>query len=244
MEKAFFTLIFLVISFVSSSQTKVKSGYITFLSNSTIYFKDLTLTDDTVTFYNEAKSEEKFSLKSVKKIVDNTGAIVYQLSQQKAITQATLEIDSDSVNIVKKEIFQELKYKSSSKIYLNDELLSSEQIENIMQKNTYALEHYKKGKRNVVLGNILIGGGLGFVIGGGVSNLMASNSDNGGGSPAFIIVGLATTAVGIPVRIHASRKIKNSVETYNSSAQKTSFLEKAEINILTNPNGLGFTLHF
>ncbi|MQP53284.1 MULTISPECIES: hypothetical protein [unclassified Flavobacterium] len=243
MKKKLSLLLFLI-SLFCYSQQKVKSGYITFNSNSNLYFKNLVIANDSVSFQNDADKEMSFSLKSIKKIVDNTGAIVYQPIPTKVETKAVLN-DKKSDTIIKKDVVisEELRYKSASKIYLKDERLSSDKIEALLSKNEYALSQYKKGKSNALLGDILVGGGLGLFVGGGLANLSTANS-GGSGSSTILIVGLVTAGVGIPVKISASKNIRESIDTYNSSLNKTTFIEKTNISIITNSKGLGLSISF
>jgi hypothetical protein len=244
MKKEIFIFLSIFLSIFCFSQQKVKSGYITFNSNSNLYFKNLVIANDSVSFQNDADKEMSFSLKSIKKIVDNTGAIVYQPTPTKVETKAVLN-DKNSDTIIKKGVViaEELRYKSVSKIYLKDERLSTDKIEALLSKNGYALSQYKKGKSNALLGDILVGGGLGLFVGGGLANLSTANS-GGSGSSTILIVGLATAAVGIPVKISAAKNIRESIDTYNSSLNRTTFIEKTDISIIANAKGLGLSITF
>jgi RNase H-fold protein (predicted Holliday junction resolvase) len=240
------TIIFLLtfLSLVCYSQQKVKSGYITFNSNSSLYFKNLVIAKDSVNFKNEADLEMSFSIKSVKKIVDNTGTIIYQPTPIKVGFNVLNNNVEDTLKIKKDIVLVEkIEYQSPSKIYLMNERLSSQKIESLLSKNNYALDLYKKGKSNAILGDILVGGGLGLFIGGGLSNLATANS-GGSGSSTILIVGLVTAAAGIPVKIGASKNIRQSIDVYNGSLKKTTFIEKADVTIIANSKGVGFSLKF
>lgn len=240
MKKQIFLFIFIFFSSFSFSQQKVKSGYITFNSNSSLFFKNLIIAKDSVTFQNDAEKEMSFSIKSIKKIIDNTGTIIYQPTSPKTASDI---INKDTTIIKKVVIAEKLQYKSTSKIYLKDELLSTDQIESLLSKNNDALFLYKKGKSNSLLGTILISGGLGLFVGGGLSNLSTARSGRSG-SPAILVVGLTTTAIGIPIKISASKNIRKSINTYNGSINKTTFIQKTDINVIANSKGFGLIINF
>jgi len=243
MKRQIIIILLIFLSISCYSQQKVKSGYITFNSNSSLYFKNLVIANDSVNFKNEADLDMSFSIKSVKKIVDNTGTIIYKSAPVKGQLNA-LNTDDDTLKIRKEIVaIEKIVYESSSKIYLQKERLSTEKIEVLLSKNSYALDLYKKGKSNAILGNILIGGGLGLFIGGGLSNVATANS-GGSGSSTILIVGLATAAAGIPVKIGASKNIRQSIEVYNGSLNRTTFIEKADVTIIANSKGIGLSLKF
>jgi hypothetical protein len=64
-------------------------------------------------------------------------------------------------------------------------------------------------------------------------------------SSAFLIVGLATAVVGIPVRLGGIKNIKEAIEGYNFIPNKNiSYFDKSELKVIANANGIGFQLEF
>ena len=239
----FICLCFSIVSFCQEKKI-IKSGYITFNSNSILEFKSLTIENETVFFINEiSKVEMTFPLTSIKKILDWNGEVVYQ-SVSKNVKIVEREKDNKSV-LVKKTENELLVYKSASKIYLNGNRLSNNEIETLLNVEPSIYEQYEKGKNGALLGNILLGGGIGLFIGGGINNLMLSSSQSGGGGPALLIVGLVTGVIGIPVKIGGVKNIKQAITRYNALPKKqVSFLDNAELKIIASSNGVGFQFQF
>lgn len=236
-----------LLPFLSFSQEKkiVKSGYITFNSGSMLEFKNLTIDSEKAFYYNEVSEKEmSFSLQSVKNIVDGSGVIIYQTSKGVAQKKDPNEIKAKEISTI--EVQKEpLVYKSVNRIFQGDKKLSRENLELLLQANTNVYTKYKKGKNEALLGDILIGGGIGLFVGGGLSNLSAAKNNREGGSPAILIVGLATSIIGIPIKLGGVRKVKQSIEGYNVlSRNNTVFLERAELKAVVSNDGVGFRINF
>ena len=249
--KSFFLALFLLLSLISFSQEKkiIKSGYITFKSNSILEFKDLTVDAKNVTYFNDyAKTEMSFSLESIKKIVDMNGTVIY-FSNNQNVVQRKVE-DKKEQDSIKKIPVEKLVYKSPSKIMLKDKKLSNQEIENILIENGNVYNSFIKGKKQTVLGDVFIGGGIGFFLGGALINLSKSQtqeeiaSGQKKGSPAFLIIGLATSIIGIPIKIGGVQKIKSSINSYNSSFKKVTAIFKPELKFIAGANGFGFQVGF
>lgn len=240
-------LLFLFVNLFSFSQEKkvIKSGYITFNSNSILEFKNLTIQNGNATYFNEvSKTETTYSLASVKTIVDGFGAVIYESETKPIVNKVTIDpvTKNNTAIIMNKSDEEKLVYQSASKIYMNNEKVGDEKLEPLLKTTPFIYEKYKKGKSGASLGSILIGGGIGLFIGGGLSNLSNANS-GGGGGPALLIIGIATSIVGIPVRLAGVKTIKEAVNSYNSAPKKqVSFLKKSELEVIGNANGIG--LHF
>ncbi|UPT69795.1 MAG: hypothetical protein M0D53_11635 [Flavobacterium sp. JAD_PAG50586_2] len=236
---------FLLLNLFSFSQEKkiVKNGYITFISNAIIEFENLTLENESVTFINKiSKLEMNVSVASVKKIMDISGEIIYETGNLRP--GSIVQPQDPKPVIVEKSADEKLKYQSASKIYMNGQKLSNDKLESLLKVNPNAYNQYKKGKSGSTLGNVLIGGGIGLFIGGGISNLMASDTSSGG-SPALLIVGLATAVVGIPVKLGGVKNIKQAVNSYNSLPKKqVSFVAKSDLNLVASANGIGLQWKF
>lgn len=239
-----FLLLFTILSFSQEKKT-IKSGYITFNSGSILDFKNLVIDNENAVYFNEvSQTEMKFSLQSVKKIIDGSGLVIYESS--KVLTKKIENINNIKKNdtIIAVDRKEELVYKSVSKILMSDKKISNEKLETLLKSNTDIYSQYKKGKNGAMLGDILIGGGIGLIIGGGISNLLTSNSGNEG-SPAILIVGVVTSVVGIPIKIAGVKNVKEAVQNYNFSLRKeVIFFNKSELNVIAGANGIGFQLRF
>ena len=139
---------------------------------------------------------------------------------------------------------QKLVYKSNGNI-LNSEnqQISPDQVRELLKDNQKLLADYNAGRSKKTLGNVLLYGGMGLFLINTYYQTLSSNSnynDNNyeNGSPfALSIVGLASMAVAIPVKIGFSRKIKNVVTEYNNP-NATGF-NKPKLDLITNSNGIG-----
>lgn len=245
--KAILALLLLLTCLTGFSQS-VSSGYITFNSGSTIYFKNLKIQGDDVKYFHEATQKEMtFPKGAVKKIVDNTGVVIYDasLSQTPGVVK--------NVPVVRNKSEEErLVYKSSNKVMLNQRIVSKEEIERLL-KPTGVYETYKAGKSDAKIGEVLIGGGVGLFIGGAISNLFIANNTNASyngkegkkGGPAILVAGIAAVVIGIPVKISGNRKIKNALKQYNSlPAANNVSVSKSELKVIAGADGLGFQFKF
>ena len=240
MMKNIFSLIFLLVSFISFAQQKktVASGYITFNSGSNFEFKNMVLDGDTVTYFNEiTQSPMNFKLNAVKKIVDNTGATIYEAgksSLQKEIVPA----------IAEKTVIQHdtLVFKSATNIMLNGKTLSDKEAEQLFKQNNDAYALYIKGRKNATTGNIFIGGGIGFAAGWTLGALAGNGNLNGAGPG--IALGLVSTIIGIPIKLSGSKQLKLAVWKYNHDNGLVSYLDNAELKFTAGPGTVGFQVKF
>jgi len=228
-----------IICFAQETKT-VTNGYITFNSGTTLHFKSLTITGETVKYMGDtAVAETAVALGGIRKIVDNAGAVVYG----KEKTNAAQPQVPETVFVPKQES-EKLVYKSYSKIYEGDKKLKNNELESRLNADTAIYDKYRSGSNQAIWGDILIGGGIGFAVGTGIGNVINSNNDKKG-SPVGIIVGLAITAVGIPVKLGGTKKVKQAINDYNAlPVKQVSFFERSALKILAGANGVGFALTF
>jgi|694.fasta_scaffold55554_5 hypothetical protein len=128
-------LLCLVFSLISFSQEKkvVKAGYITFNSNSILEFKNLTIENGNATYFNEvSQTETTYPLTSIKKIMDINGTIVYESENKIKVKNVTNEQTTKKETVVLKKKSEKLIYKSASKITLNDEILTDDQLTTVL----------------------------------------------------------------------------------------------------------------
>ncbi len=146
-------------------------------------------------------------------------------------------------------------YKNGGSIFnSNNQKLSSSEINSLFQNNTIALNLYHEGKTKQTVGNILLYGGLGTIVGKFIANGTGDRTiditPSGGGtikkpSNTLFIVGGLMVVVAIPVKIGYSKKIKKSVELINEDFKnpKTGFSVNST-HFISNANGLGFSITF
>ncbi len=243
--KKIITVFTLLINFIAFSQEtkKVSGGYITFNSNSTVYFKDMILDDENVTYYTEASHQMTYSLSGVKKIVDSYGNLIYQSAKE---AEAMKEGKADYI-VREKAEGEKLVYKSSTKILMNGEKLDNKTLKQLFGDDRLIYDQYKRGNTGANIGSIMIGGGVGLFIGGGLRNYINANSDNPKkGSPALLIAGIAIGVVGIPVRIVGVTNMKRAVRDYNSISvrQEVSFIQRSELKVTAGVGSVGLQWQF
>ena len=145
---------------------------------------------------------------------------------------------------------QKLVYKSNGTI-LNSEnqQISPDQVRELLKNNQKLLADYNAGRSKKTVGNVLLYGGMGLFLINTYYQTLSSNSnynDNNyeNGNPFVLsIVGLASMAVAIPVKIGFSKRIKNVVTEYNN--QSATGYNNSKLDLITNSNGIGlrFTLN-
>jgi hypothetical protein len=134
---------------------------------------------------------------------------------------------------------QNLIVKSNGSTVKQGKTISTEEVRTILASQPQLLEMYNSGRTKKTAGNILMIGGLGLVT---ADLLTALNSDVQYPS-AVTFIGGALFVASIPVKIGYLKKIKNSINEYNTLDKKTSFtIDKIEI--INNRNGLGVAIQF
>ncbi len=135
---------------------------------------------------------------------------------------------------------QQLTHKCGAKI-LNSEnkKLTSYEIKTLYAANPEAWKLYKKGKLKKQLGNSLMYGGGGLAI---ISAAAIYGSDSGF-SPIPIVAGGAAIA-GIVIKSGFSKKIKASVDTYNSATAYEPSHAKSDITLCAGLNTVGLKITF
>lgn len=122
----------------------------------------------------------------------------------------------------------------------NDEYMTMTDLVNAMENNTKAFELIKKAKSNSSIATILgfAGGGLiGFPIGQSLGGRDANWALAG--------IGAGLVAIAIPISSSANKKTNKAVELYNASLNSSAHYQfKPEFNIITNGNGVGFSVRF
>jgi len=127
---------------------------------------------------------------------------------------------------------------TGNKYTLNNEVLTLNKMEVIMQNNTVATEYLKSAKGNTVFAYVLAYAG-GFMIGYPLGTAI------GGGQPNWTLaaIGCGLIAIDIPIISSGNKKVRNAVNAYNQTG-KLSRVEKYNIKLGINQNGMGLALRF
>jgi hypothetical protein len=169
------------------------------------------------------------------------------------------------VNVVQVQ-GQELVFHHSRNITLEGKKLSRPEIKQLMQDTPQTLQKYKSGKTLRTVGDITFFGGLAIAIGGVLINNYTTAGDKkelmkGYGwygnnlyhtdksytlSVVSLIVGGGMLVATIPLKIAGKKKIRQSVEDYNSSRAATckEFQSQYDWAVISNNSGVGLRLTF
>lgn len=269
-KRTFLSLVVVLLATVCLAQNNstIPSGTIFLTNNETIEFTNLKFIDNTVVFINNATKTEFTYFKNTVKYINNAmgqrvftnGNLVYateNLSKKKdevkqdlkaemPIENSTILVETKTKEAVsiKKDSLPNLVFISGSNITQNSVKLSPDEVRNILKTNSYALEKYNSGRTTKTIGDVMLGFGLGFFIGSGISNMSKANNssdntyqtDSKSGPTTGIVVGLVITAASIPVKIAGASAIKKSIKYYNEKP----ITSTNTLSLKINTNGLGF----
>jgi hypothetical protein len=149
---------------------------------------------------------------------------------------------------------QELVFHHSRNITLEDKKLSRPEIIQLMESTPQALQEYKSGKTLRTVGDVTLFGGLAIAVGGVLIDVYGEVGEhstdpyheNNTLSIVSLSVGGAMLLATIPLKIAGKKKIRQSVEDYNT-AKATSYLESKpqyNLSLISNNKGIGFRLTF
>ena len=134
---------------------------------------------------------------------------------------------------------QKLIYNSNGNIIdAQNNKVSPEQVRAILSNTQQILDNYNVGRNKKTIGNIMLYGGLGFIIGdlfNGLTNDIVYPT-------ALTYIGAASLVISIPVKIGFSNKIKKAVSDYNSKPVGYNQDYKNKMEIISNHNGIGLRL--
>ena len=121
-------------------------------------------------------------------------------------------------------------------VWQNGVKIKPEQVRGVMSGNSEALQQYKSGRSLSVAGQVvtypcafLLGFDLGTRLGGGEGN------------GAVLGIGAAGTIVGLIMAFSGEKKIKNSVQLYNSQSNNS---VSYQINFGFTQTGVGLSMRF
>lgn len=137
---------------------------------------------------------------------------------------------------------QQLTYKSGGNIFdSNNKKISPSEVRQLLADKPGLLNLYNEGRTKKTVGNVLLIGGLGLIVGD-----LANGATRDVVYPtALTYLGVASFIIAIPVKIGFSKKIKTVVEDYNKQLVNNDSKIKIEsMSLYTNQNGLGIQMTF
>ena len=122
---------------------------------------------------------------------------------------------------------------------LNSEktILKSDEVKQLLANYPEQLKEYSSGIKKRNTGNIFIYSGVGLIF----TDLLVSLGKDLNFPSTLSAIGFGAIAVGVPIKIGYSKKIKNAIDGYNLN-KKTAYSQKLEL--IGNNNGLGLKLTF
>ena len=133
---------------------------------------------------------------------------------------------------------QELTTNSYGSVLNQDKtIIKPDEVKKLLANYPDQLNEYSLGHKKRKLGNVFIYSGVGLIF----TDLIISLGKDKSFPKALSAVGFGAIAVGVPIKLGYSKKIKNAIDGYNSN-KKVGYNQKLEI-IGTN-NGLGLKLSF
>ncbi len=122
---------------------------------------------------------------------------------------------------------------------LNNEALTLDRLENVLQNNPASFDYFKKAKSTKGIisvlgyaGGALIGYPLGTMLGGGQPNW------------TLAAVGCGLLVIGIPIASNADKNILRAVQIYNQEPSLSRKDDNYEIKLGMNQNGLALAVRF
>ncbi|HLF53176.1 hypothetical protein [Flavobacterium sp.] len=137
---------------------------------------------------------------------------------------------------------QQLTYKSGGNIFdSNNKKISPSEVRQLLADKPGLLNLYNEGRTKKTVGNVLLIGGLGLIVGD-----LANGATRDVVYPAALTyLGVASFIIAIPVKIGFSKKIKTVVEDYNKQLVNNDSKIKIEsMSLYTNQGGLGIQMTF
>lgn len=223
------------------SQQEASSGYIALTNEQILEFKNLIIKNEKVTFYNTpTKTNYNVFLYSVNWIKNENGTEVYKnpsfVIEKSNATENNIQ--NEIVNLKKIEP-NEIVFMTCNKIQENGVKLTSEQLKEKFKFNSEIIGKYNSGKGLRTAGNISFFGGLAILLIEGSLNVFGESAS---GEKSFNIMwlGVGGVVVSIPLLLSGKSQIKQAVDLYNASMQKTTL----QFNLKVNRNGLGLCASF
>ena len=252
--RKFYLLTFLLFALACAAQTQkpVANGLIVISTGQKMNFRNLKFHDGMVTFINTAtNSEYTYFLKNVKMIQDTNEVVVYEEGDriETAITPAQVVTKTIAVT---KPREPELVFKNCNKAIYDGKILNPAETRSLLVANPRALKTYNSGRTMNIVGDIVLGAGIGIVVGTGIRNIRENNaarnndyyqtsSYDGSG---MMIVGLTMAVISIPLKIGGRAKVKDAIAGYNADKSRKlgSNFRNCDIIFTAGQSGAGVLL--
>lgn len=249
-----YLLLFLFFALFSAAQTQkpVPSGSIVVSTGQKMNFRTLKFHDDMVTFINTAtNSEYTYFLKNVKVIQDANAVVIYKEGDS-IITTTTPAPVVAKTTVSDKPREPELLFRNCDRTIYNGKILNPAETKSLFVTNTRVLKTYNSGRTMNIIGDIVLGTGIGVVVGTGIRNIRESNAARENSnyqksnydSSGIMIVGLSMIAIGIPMKIAGRAKVKAAIAGYNADKNRRvgSNLRNCDIIFTAGQSGAGLLL--
>lgn len=165
-------------------------------------------------------------------------ALFICLSVFSETTNDTIASPQVAKTAVVKDTIQYQKAGAGYKFTLNNETLTLDKLEKVLQNNPRSVEYFKKAKSTKGLitvlgyaGGFLVGYPIGTMLGGGKANW------------TMAAIGCGLLVVAIPIASGADKNILKAVQAYNMDTP-VSRKDNREIKLGVNQNGLALALRF
>lgn len=122
-----------------------------------------------------------------------------------------------------------------------NEVVSSREIKTTFVNEYEIIQSYRHARSEATVGNVLIGGGLGFALGYTASALFGPTFF----TPAPVIGGVALAGIGVAFRMMSKKTKKETVDKMNDHQRKVKYQSSIDSSqIIVNSNGIGLSVSF
>jgi hypothetical protein len=137
---------------------------------------------------------------------------------------------------------QQLEYKGNGNVIDSQKnKISPNKMRELLANNEKLLENYNLGRTKKTVGNVMLIGGLGFLVGVVAKGIFGPINTE---YPSVLTyIGLSSIVLSIPVKLGFSKRIKNVISDYNS-VYKVGYIKPnyKKLEIITNTNGIGLSI--
>ena len=169
---------------------------------------------------------------NIYKIDSQTSHLTASISAPDSTSLQSKTAMKDTIEIIKKSLGYQYKYKG--------EMLSLNQLGNILDKNQTTQSLYKSAKGTSGFLNVL-GFAGGFCIGYGLGPLLYGRAPNLG----LAGIGAGILVISLPIVSSAENKLKKAVDIYNTNIPKSAYTPfQYEMKLAIISNGVGVRINF
>ncbi len=137
---------------------------------------------------------------------------------------------------------QQLEYKGNGNVIDSQKnKISPNKMRELLANNEKLLENYNLGRTKKTVGNVMLIGGLVFLVGDVAKGIYGPINTE---YPSVLTyIGLSSIVLSIPVKLGFSKRIKNVISDYNS-VYKVGYIKPnyKKLEIITNTNGIGLSI--